>query len=82
MQVQLVEQFGIQREVTQYPWQVVELTLGLQVWFWSLTPATTTMNKKLGSHILLFAISLFKLVAFFWYQILSLSLMMDLMSAR
>jgi hypothetical protein len=46
MQVQWVEQFGIQREVTQYPWQVVELTLGLQIRFWSLIPATTSNESK------------------------------------
>jgi hypothetical protein len=46
MQVQWVEQFGIQREVTQYPWQVMELTLGLQIRSWSLTPATTSNESK------------------------------------
>jgi len=46
IQVQWVEQFGIQREVTQYPWQVVELTLGLQIQFWSLTPATISNESK------------------------------------
>jgi hypothetical protein len=66
----------------KYPWQVVELKLGLQVWFWSLTPATTSNESKTWkSHSFVCYLS-YKLVAFFQYQILSLPLMMHLMSSR